>query len=126
VSIAASKYALTVLEADAELGQGARAVLLALSIRANVNTHDTFTGGWLCRAAGMNERNVRRNVHRLAELGLIAVNRRDGKSSVIRFPLGAALTIAPRASGAGRTDENGAFHPGICACPDCAELAAEA
>lgn len=122
MSITAAKYALDVLEADHDLPQGARAILLALSIRANVHTHDTFTGGWLCRAAGMNDVNVRRNVARLVERGYVAAVHRPGLASVIRFPFASSIATVPAAIGdppGSRRDSQGQMHPKICGCPEC-------
>jgi DNA-binding transcriptional ArsR family regulator len=123
MSVKASRYALDVCRADRTLGAGDRTVLLALAAAADYRTHDTYTGAWLAEAAGLNESNTRRHVIRLYELGYVAAVHRRGLASVIRFPI--AGTLAAAAELEGRTDENGAYHPTICRCPDCAELAAE-
>lgn len=126
MSIAAAKYALDLLEHDPDLPHGARAVLLALSIRANAHDHYTYTGGWLCRAAKLTDANMRRNVHRLVERGYISVTFRPGLASVVRFPLGATLAAVPAQIGdppGSRRDAQGQMHPAICGCPECATAA---
>lgn len=126
MSVAASRYAIDTLRADRELRPrewGARAVLLAVAAAADRSTHETYTGGWLGDVVGMSPRNVARNLHRLTELGYIAVTERPGRASVVRFPLGAAITSA---APVGRTDEDGAYHHPRCACPDCRAAAREA
>lgn len=126
MSIKASTYAVELLERDAELPQGARTVLLCLAARANATTHVTFTGGWLCKAARMTDRNVHRNVHRLVESGYIAVTVRKGLASVVRFPFAAALVAVPDAIGdppGSRRDSQGQMHPRICGCPECLQVA---
>lgn len=122
MSVAASRYAIETLRADKSLGASSRAVLLALAAAADYRTHDTYTGSWLAEAAGLNESNTRRHVIRLYRLGYVAVAHRRGLASLIRFPIGVSLAAAPAE---GRTDDAGAFHPAICACPECLELAAD-
>ena len=122
MSVKASRYAIDWARANKTLGQGARAVLLALAASADRLAHEGYTGEWLAEVAGMNDANMRRNVARLAELGAFAVEHRRGKASIIRFPLSATVAAAPE----GRHDDNGVWHPGFCACVDCLDDVVEA
>jgi len=121
MSVKASRYAIDWARANKTIGQGARAVLFALAASADYRSHEGYTGEWLAEAAGMNDANMRLNVRRLDELGAFAVEHRKGKASVVRFPIGVAMVIATE----GRNDENGVWHPGFCACPDCLTETAE-
>lgn len=95
----ASAYAREICETTPALTIGARAVLMLAAERANAHTAITYTGGWLVRAAGMHRSSVRRCLYQLAELGVVALERRAGRASQIRFPLAGALSTpgAPRA-----------------------------
>lgn len=92
----ACQYARAVLEDDDQLPHGARLVLMLLAERANRDSGQTYTGGWLCRAARMHPSSVRRSLYELADAGLIALHNRPGKATTVRFPLAGAIST-PRA-----------------------------
>jgi len=97
MSIAATDYALRVAR---DVPHAAQPVLFALAARANSRTAVTFSGGWLCETLHLHEDRVRAHVQTLTRLGVIAVDQRPGKASVIRFPL-AGFIHTPRESDRG-------------------------
>lgn len=115
-----AKYAIELLEQDATLPSGARKVFMATSIRANIRTSATMTGEWLCRATGMDRGNVWRALGELVDRGYIVLRHRPGKASIVTFPIAGYVAEAAGPS-AGRTDDQGQFHPFFCACPWCEE-----
>lgn len=92
MSIRASSYARELLEHNAELTRSARLVLMLCAERANTQTAQTYTGGWLERAAKLHRSSVRRALYELAAAGAVALDYRPGKATVIRFPIAAALS----------------------------------
>ena len=97
MSIAATNYALTVAR---EVPHGTHGVLFALAARAGASTATTFTGKWLQDALGMSQDSVQRHLTVLRRAGVIAVDVRPGRASVVRFPL-AAVIHTPRESAVG-------------------------
>lgn len=119
----ASSYALEVLQEDRNLPPGARAVLFALAARANIRSSKTYTGGWLARTTGMDRANVSRHIARLEAAGYVSVQHRDGRSSIVGFPVLGFVAQADETQPppTGRRDEQGQFHPSFCGCPWCLE-----
>lgn len=92
MSIRASAYARSICETTPELKLGARCVLMLAAERANTQTAITYTGGWLVRATGLHRSSVRRCLYELVALGVVALEWRAGKASLIRFPIASALS----------------------------------
>lgn len=93
----ATQYARDVLEHNTELKLGARLVLMLCAERANRDRAETYTGGWLVSATAMHPSSVRRSLYELEGTGLIALQARPGKSTVVRFPLAGVMLSTPRA-----------------------------
>lgn len=118
------RYVLDILDSDRELNMpdGARKVLMAASLRANVKTSQTYTGEWLHRVAGLKSRSsMWRALTYLSRRGYIHVKHRDGKSSIVTFPVQGFVVEVEAPERGGRTDEGGQWHPAICACLECRE-----
>lgn len=92
MSIRASSYAREICETTPELKLGARCVLMLAAERANTQTAITYTGGWLVRATGLHRSSVRRCLYELTAAGVVALEWRAGKASLIRFPIAAPLS----------------------------------
>lgn len=103
MSYQASTYARELCQREPRLGTTARLVLMLVAARANVQTHETYTGRWLVDAAGAHFVTVRRALAELVDVGAIAIEHRPGRSSVIRFPIAGRLST-PRALTRGVAD----------------------
>lgn len=115
----ALNYVMELLEQTSpiDVPPGARAVLWPAADRAHRATGQTYAGQWLSRAAGLSPGSVRRYLHDFERRGWIRLDYANGTALRITFPVVAGLELAP--PNTGRIDEQGAFHPSFCACPEC-------